>query len=67
MESKTYRALTAAFLVLVTACFFRGRGFANGVSSSLESWSATILRFGLAILRACFEIKVARWLGEWWA
>ena len=57
---ETYRALTAALLVLVTACFFRGRGFASGISSSLESWSVTILRFALAILSKCLEIKRTR-------
>ena len=55
--------LTAALLVLVTACFFRERGVARGVRSSLESWSVRILRFGLAILRACFEIERTRWSG----
>lgn len=46
----TYRALIAALLVLVTACFLRGRGFARGVTSSSEIWSVASLRFPRAIV-----------------
>ena len=49
MRRVTYNAMIEVRLVLVTACFLRGRGFARGVTSSLETSVMVALRL-LAIL-----------------
>lgn len=50
----------AVLLVLVTPCFLRGRGFARGVTSSLDTSSVTALRFLLAMLSECLTMKTQR-------